>query len=426
MSVHQGVSILLLDYILVSALLMVTDVQEWMLVRKYDGQSSPTSPLASSGSMSATPPRTSTSSTSDRQLRKILFGEPIFPKRMSTMSSRASTSTASHVPPTPTSAGQWNKIMFGKPLYPSLRPHSSDSSFSDSESEEEVSESESDVQTDDDGRSEDVTGVKVAKEPQRPSRPPSPSSESVFYPLTPASAPSHTYLDPLFYNEFNIPPVPKIPAKYASSASPSPITPGSASTSRRFRELPRPPSHRSQSTPRPRTTESLPSPVESNISSISDERRRPSYDAAFLSSPTSSSYQRTLPVPPPQSPIDPRVPSLPLRHSSSSGRPLNARYKHQSQFSGRTLPPTPTERRAEKSYGGLADWLSRPDWDSPRASTSAARPESILSIDCPPPAYNTIDFSSGPGIPPMWPNTSDPPQPQPPPPLTATTSGTIV
>ncbi|KAI3609602.1 hypothetical protein WG66_001267 [Moniliophthora roreri] len=411
MAVHQGVSVLLLDYLLVSALLLVTDIQEWTMVRPSSAQG------ASGSSPNTGPASASMSSASTLQWRKIMFGEPIYKKRLST----ASRQSSSQVPPTPTSADQMAKIMLGKPIYPTLqrRASSSDSSFLDDDSEDDLSDSDSDVKTDAEEHSEEVIGVKVARTSQRPSRPPSPSAESVFYPLTTTTAPSHTYLDPMFYNEHNIPPVPKIPARYASSSNssriPSPVTPGPAiHNSRRFRELPRPPSHRSQSTPRPRTADgSLSSPVESTVSSVSDYRR-PSYDASFLVSPTS--YTRTLPVPPPQSPIEPLRPALPLRHSQSSGRPLNSRYrdKRVSQYSQRTLPPTPMQERrntSKRCFGDLTDWLSSPEeaWPGPQPSTSRTRPESILSVDCPPPAYNSIEFNSGTTIPSTWPVSSLPP-----------------
>ncbi|KAK7053246.1 hypothetical protein VNI00_003872 [Paramarasmius palmivorus] len=414
LAVHQGVSILLLDYLLVSALLLVTNGQERMMARRYEQE--PSSAQGSSSSSSSALPRSpSTSSTSALQWRKIMFGEPMYRKRMST----ASRQSSSQVPPTPTSAGQMAKIMFGKPIYPTLRrkSSSSDSSFSDDEGnseDEDLSDSDSELKTEGEGPPEEVVGVPITKPPQQPSRPPSPSAESVFYPLTTTTAPSHTYMDPMFYNEYGVPPVPKIPAQYTSANSsrvPSPITSGSAHNSRRFRELPRPPSHRSQSTPRPRTADgSLSSPVESTVSSVSDHRR-PSYDATFLVSPTS--YTRTLPIPPPQSPIEPLRPMLPLRHSHSSGRPLNSRYrdKRTSQYSQRTLPPTPAQPK--RCFGDLTDWLSSPDsdWSSSGPSTSRGRgrPDSILSVDCPPPAYNSAEFNRGTTISSTWPTSPFPP-----------------
>ncbi|KAF9264183.1 hypothetical protein L218DRAFT_998918 [Marasmius fiardii PR-910] len=401
MAVHRGVSLLLLDYVLVSALLLVTDSQEWTNLRNSEGESSssPTDPRQSISGSSLSPRSASVASTSALQWRKILYGEPMFSKRISTVS---------QAPNTPTSARQMAKIMFGKPLYPSLRT-SSEYSLSDFESDEESSDSEPErpeVEDPEQETEEEAVGVQVATSSRPPSRAPSPSAESVFYPLTTSSAPSHTYLDPLFYNEFNVPPVPKIPAQYATSANssclPSPIAPGlSSGHSRRFRELPRPPSsHRSQSTPRPRTADpSLSSPVESTVSSASDYRR-PSYDATFLV----SSPLRTLPLPPPTSPVDgPGPVHPPLRHSQSSGRPLNSRYrdKRPSQYANRTLPPTPTTDRhsprfthyPKRSFGDLAEWLSSTDWPGPHASTSHGRESLLGVVDCPPPAYNSIDFS---------------------------------
>ncbi|KAG7098471.1 hypothetical protein E1B28_000415 [Marasmius oreades] len=399
MNVHRGVSLLLLDYLLVSALLLVTDSQEWTNLRKSEGESS-SSPLQARRSLSGSvsPRSISATSTSASQWRKIMYGEPMYPKRLS---------STSQPPSTPTSAGQMAKIMFGKPLYPSLRtssdysccPPDFDSDADTSDSDSERPEAEDSEHEDEEEEEEEGVGVQVVTPSRQPSRAPSPSEESVLYPLTTSSAPSHTYLDPLFYNEFNVPPVPKIPTQYAASASssrvPSPITPGpSSSINRRFRELPRPPSssHRSQSTPRPRTADpSTSSPVESMASSASDDRR-PSYDAAFLV----STPLRMLPLPPPGSPVDGLGPVHPLRHSQSSGRPLHSRYndKRSSRSANRTLPPTPSQDShfPKRSFGDLADWLSSTDWPGPHASTSYGR-DSLIGIDCPPPAYNSIDFS---------------------------------
>ncbi|KAL0581911.1 hypothetical protein V5O48_000141 [Marasmius crinis-equi] len=432
MAVHRGVSLLLLDYLLVSALLLVTDLQEWLVIRKFEGEGE----SSSSGPKSA-----SVASTSALQWRKILYGEPLYPKRMSTSSS------TNQPPATPTSAQQMAKIMFGKPLYPSLRTASSDSSLSFSDEFDSASESESESETEDPipvGEEEEETGVQVVK----PSRPPSPSAESVCYPLTTSTAPTHTYLDPLFYNEYSVPPVPKIPEQYASansSLASSPVTRGSGPSSglgargggsRRLRELPRPPSsfsqsHRSQSTPRPRTADSA---IHSSPSSpASDYQRRPSYDASAFIVP--STPLRMLPVPPPTSPIDPTAHSHPrapsLRHSQSSGRPLTSRYrdrehmlvKRESQYSNRTLPPTPsTMHYPKRSLGDLSEW-----WPGPHPSSSVGlvrvasesdrgteqgslrgsqrergrNRDSLLEIGAmenPPPAYNSIDFTDSTGV----------------------------
>ncbi|KAJ8076385.1 hypothetical protein PM082_000806 [Marasmius tenuissimus] len=436
MAVHSGVSLLLLDYLLITALFLATDQQEWMVIRKFEGDQegeSSTSPTSS---------RAPSTSTSAMQWRKILYGEPMYPKRMSTSTTTSSSNHQFPPPSTPTTAGQMAKIMFGKPLYPSLHPAtgSSDSSFSFSDLDSDECTSESDVEfvtRDDDEEGLDLAGEGeeqlsrgrqergedgVNHQVFRPlqtesSQPPSPSAESVFYPLTSSTAPTHTYLDPLFYN--NVPPVPRIPEQYRSAASspiPSPIVQGQPS--RRFRELPRPPaSHRSQSTPRPRTADSTLSRSPSSpvtVSPISDYgNRRPSYDSSFL---PPSTPLRTLPVPPPASPLEPRPgPAHGLRHSQSSGRPLNSRYresghsKRSSQYSystaPRTLPPTPTSTHhasarhyPKRSFGDFAEWLSLSSGGGhggPHPSTSRDR-DSILGVDSPPPAYNTIDFTSEP------------------------------
>ncbi|GAW10637.1 hypothetical protein LENED_012926 [Lentinula edodes] len=198
MLVHQGVSILLLDYVMVTALLLTTDIQEWMVVQKHDGEVNHELPPEVSGSDDFGPRSAPPASTSALQWRKVLYGVPLYPKRQS------SASTASHVR-FPGNLNQIAKIVNGEPMYPSLYRESSSIDFSSSESE-------SDQETE----SEDILDTRVQPS-STPSRAPSPSAESVLYPLTTASAPSHTYLDPSFYNEYGIPPVPPLPAEYVAS-----------------------------------------------------------------------------------------------------------------------------------------------------------------------------------------------------------------
>ncbi|KAL0564840.1 hypothetical protein V5O48_017197 [Marasmius crinis-equi] len=439
MGIYRGVSLLLLDYLLVSALLLVTDLQEWMTVRKLEGDGE----SSSSGSKSAL-----VASTSALQWRKILYGEPLYPKPM------PASSSTNQPPATPTSARHIAKIMFGKPLYPSLQTASSDSSLSFSDVSDSASGSENESETEDPipaGEEVAETGVQVAKL----SEPPSPSAESVSYPLTTSIAPTHTYLDPLFYNEYSVPPVPKIPEQYASAKSSlasSPVTrgPGPSSWfgargggSRRLRELPRPPSlfsrsHRSQSTPRPRTADSA---IPSSLSNpASDYQRRPSYDASAFIIPLTPSRMlpvppRMLPVPPPTSPIDStthshlRPPSL--EHSPSSGRPLSSRYRDrehmhvtgESQHPNQVLLPTlSTVHYPKRSLGDLSEWwpgphpsssvglvrvVSESDKGTERGSLKGSQRErrrdrdsisEISSTKTPPPAYNSIDFTDSTGV----------------------------
>ncbi|KAM6501661.1 hypothetical protein JOM56_001638 [Amanita muscaria] len=80
---HQGVSILLLDYILITSLLLVTDVRELMQMGREDQSDLTDTPTETSVPFERTGP-CSTSGipiTSTPQWRKIMYGEPIYPKR---------------------------------------------------------------------------------------------------------------------------------------------------------------------------------------------------------------------------------------------------------------------------------------------------------------------------------------------------------
>ncbi|KAJ3773003.1 hypothetical protein FB446DRAFT_788190 [Lentinula raphanica] len=385
MTVHEGVSTHLLDYILVTALLLTTDIQEWMVVQKHDGEVNQELPPEVPGSDDFGPRSAPPASTSALQWRKVIYGEPLFPKRQSTAS------TSSHVR-FPRNPNQIAKIFNGEPIYPSLNRESSSIDFSSSSESESESGQESEAG--------DFLDSRV--QPSRtPSRAPSPSAESVLYPLTTASAPSHTYLDPSFYNKYDVPPVPPLPIEYASSQHTA--SPMSASVYRRPRELPRPPSghstmHRSRSSPpRPHTSPS--SPVEPPSAYFTPERRRPSVDSTFLARSQSQS-RRSLPQPPPI-PIEASSSHPPLRHSQSSTRPLNshhAREKRLSQCPRRTLPPTPAInpdwitglRIRKRSHNELAQWFNdEPRYDSHRQSMV------FEALDCPPPAYNSLEFAEG-------------------------------
>ncbi|KAJ4483829.1 hypothetical protein J3R30DRAFT_3698741 [Lentinula aciculospora] len=393
MMTHQGVSILLLDYVVVTALLLMTDIQEWMVVQKHDGEVNQRLPPEVSGSDDFGPRSAPPASTSALQWRKVIYGEPLYPKRQS------SASTSSHVR-FPRNPNQFAKILNGDPIYPTLHSLHRESSSIDFSSS---SESESDHETE----SEDILDARIQPS-STPPRAPSPSAESVLYPLTTASAPSHTYLDPSFYNEYSVPPVPPLPAEYASSHNIA--SPVSASTFRRFRELPRPPPHHSMihrsrsSPPRPHTSPS--SPVEPSSAVSQPDRRRPSIDSTFLTRNVSQS-QRTLPQPPPIPVQEASSSHLPLRHSQSSTRPLNTRTreKHSSQCPRRTLPPTPITvshpdwmtglRIRKRSHNELAQWFN--DGHEPLPSRYDDHRQSMVfeALDCPPPAYNSLEFAAG-------------------------------
>ncbi|KAL0956623.1 hypothetical protein HGRIS_002758 [Hohenbuehelia grisea] len=217
---HNGVHTLLLDYLLVTALLLVTDIQEWMVVKKFRASAESFSALDDSTagpSRPASPSRDAPNSISASRWRKILDREPLFPKlnlRKRDPSPSSRSDFTPFTPPTPTSLEQnrMAKIVDRTPLFPTLRtpsPVSSISSF------------------DMDGDAE-------------PSRAPSPSTVSMFSTTASTSAPSHNYLDPSFY----APPVPPIPAKYANSSRGSShfaLNAGGASPSASTRGLPTPP-----------------------------------------------------------------------------------------------------------------------------------------------------------------------------------------
>ncbi|KAJ7163545.1 hypothetical protein C8R43DRAFT_1123145 [Mycena crocata] len=336
MTVHNGVSILLIDHLIVTAMLLVTDVQDWMLVQKYEGSDSAPSlpPLTPSSSLFDQPPQSAPASGA--QWRKILYGEPLFPKR--TPNSRT-VSTTDLSAPLPMSTKQMAKIVYGDPIYPSLTS-SPVTSIWDSEDEDE---------------DDDLVAYRAQRGSYNPSllgsplSPPtrvhSPSSESVAYPN--ARSPSHTYMDPTYYGG-DVPPVPQIPAQYASSSTSSRgTTPPDSARSRAPRELPAPPTpvsassrsmHRSQSTP-PREVP------------VSPYDRRPS-EPLFLASPSTSAPDP--PPPPPvrtltrsqsmklrQLPTPPTPTEDPDERTASRSARRGSQYSQRSVYSQRSLPMPP-------------------------------------------------------------------------------------
>lgn len=394
MLVHHSVSILLLDYLLVTSLLLVTDVQEWMVVKKHEDQVARISFPQARASDEDTP----ITSTSASQWRKIIYGEPLYPKRLS--------HTASPPPPdnaslTPTSPDQMAKIIYGEPIYPTLRRSSADMLGSG------VS----------DGYSDDESSL-----PYR-SRPASPSTESIFYPLTNSSAPSHTYLDPLFYHESNAPPVPPIPPRFVPSSGSRPSTPVSTTSSGRIRELPLVPQlpSRTRFSVRPATSHaSLPSrgieqPLTDSPSAFPSPlpgRQRP-WEIPFDRIQSS----RPLPRTPSQGPIESSTRVHAIRHVQSQTylSPQRPREKRASQ-QYRSLPPTPSAAVVPPvtpvEDAGAVQIVSQPqrrrrmqkDQDDDDAwmrslTTSRARrpstPEPAATVfDVPPPAYNSINFDA--------------------------------
>ncbi|KAJ6594219.1 hypothetical protein B0H19DRAFT_54236 [Mycena capillaripes] len=332
--VHNGVSILLLDHLIVTAMLLVTDVQDWMLVQKYEGDDSPPTlpPLsASSSDLLDTPPQSAPASAS--QWRKILYGEPIFPKR--TPNPR-SASTTDLTTPLPTSSKQMAKILYGDPIYPSLTS-SPVTSMWDSEDEDE----DEDVEAWRAQRGSYNSSVASPQSQNGPTRVASPSSESIFYPNGRPS--SHTYIDPSFYGE-DVPPVPQIPAQYASSVSTSTsrgTTPPDSARMRTRRELPTPPTPVSESRPAIRSQSTPPREVPAG-----SYGRRPS-EPLFLATSSSS-------VPSPPAPATPartltrsqsmklrQLPQTPTEGSPDVQLSTSRSTRRSSQYSQRSLPIPP-------------------------------------------------------------------------------------
>ncbi|KAJ7497602.1 hypothetical protein FB451DRAFT_1550428 [Mycena latifolia] len=369
MSMHNGVSLLLMDHLIVTAMLLVTDVQEWMLVQKYEGSSSDSAPSlpplsASSSDLFDQPPQSAPASAS--QWRKILYGEPLFPKR-SPNSRTVSTTDLSA--PLPTSAKQMAKIVYGDPIYPSLTssPVTSiwDSDDSDDDDDLEAWRAQ--------------RGSYSTPSPASPQTPPtrgvSPSAESVLYPN--GRPPSHGYMDPSYYAE-DVPPVPQIPAQYASSVSASTssrgTTPPDSARSRALRDLPTPPTplsdsraHRSQSTP-PREA-------------VQPFGRRPSEPLFLAMAPASASSSSSSSAPPAPPRLLTRSQSMKLRQlptpptpttPTSEGPPDRLRPRSQrrnSQYNQRSLPmppipgavpplPRPPQRKDPADQLWLYSWTS--------------------------------------------------------------------
>ncbi|KAF8915509.1 hypothetical protein CPB85DRAFT_1251415 [Mucidula mucida] len=209
MLVHHGVSLLLLDYLVITALLLVTEMKD-VGRHETDRFSALVGPSFLSISTSALP------------WTKLMSRDTIFRKRAS-----ARTSTDNLPLSSTSSVGQMAKIVYGDPIYPTLSPVEPDSSSADSDSERD-DESDTGYAETDGGMVASGSSMRVPSS----SRAPSPSKESICYPLRNASAPSHTYIDPSYYADPNAPPVPSLPSEY-NVVSPS------SSSSHHERSIPR-------------------------------------------------------------------------------------------------------------------------------------------------------------------------------------------
>ncbi|KAJ7603932.1 hypothetical protein B0H17DRAFT_1232666 [Mycena rosella] len=395
MVVHNGVSLILIDHLIVTAMLLVTDVQDWMLVPKHEGSSRDVAPIlpsispASSGLFDGAPQSAPASAS---QWRKILYGEPIFPKRYPNSLAASTTDLSS---PLPTSAKQMAKIVYGDPIYPSLTS-SPVTSLWDSDDEDEDEEEEIEAWR----AQRSSYNASLASPLSPPTRSHSPSADSVLYPNGRTPPPSHTYMDPTYYAE-DVPPVPRIPVQYASSSvstSSRGTTPPHSARSRAPRELPTPPAHRSQSTP-PREI-----PVQ-------PYGRRPS-EPLFLATAASSSAPapprlltrshsmklRQLPTPP--TPTGDGPPELQRTGTGRSAR-------RTSQYSQRSLPvppgsaaPPPLPRPPQRK--DPADELWMYSWTAAAgvpASQFEAPPPYAVSVESPTSMRSMASFQTAPPAP---------------------------
>ncbi|KAF9446228.1 hypothetical protein P691DRAFT_674056, partial [Macrolepiota fuliginosa MF-IS2] len=201
MLAHHGVSLFLLDYLLITAILLVTDIQEWMLVQ----------------SPSSNNPSDDPNSNAGLRWRKIAHGEPLFPK-ISQVMTQSTTHCDFDLNPTPPAQERMAKSVHNDLLFPFHHASTSRLSFSSCSEDEE-------------GDHHPFSGITR-------NRTFSPSAESCLLPLSNKSAPSHTHLDPSFHLNEDVSPVPHLPCQLPDQARP--VSPASTS-SRRLRELPVPP-----------------------------------------------------------------------------------------------------------------------------------------------------------------------------------------
>ncbi|KAG5651867.1 hypothetical protein H0H81_007114 [Sphagnurus paluster] len=383
LQVHHGVSVLLLDYLLVTSLFLVSDAQEWMVVDRFSGQDL-VIPIGNVFDPPKSAPSDISLSTSDLQWRKIMYGEPLFPKRISreSMSSVSSVSSAS-TEDTGVCMVQTARIGYGR------RATSPVPSA---------------------WESEDVHNQIFYTPSVATAGPSSPASESIFYPRSRGAAPSHTYLDPSFYaEEEDVPPVPPIPARFSTTSGPSssrnpeqrhrPSSSHSTTSGGATRRLPNPPLPpvlplipRPRSTP-PRSAAAMPQHTRTSSNA------RP--EAGSASTPRKP---RQLPQPPGQ--VSASTPSTPLSggtHGSGSGHARTRSHSQsrsvarQGQIRDQSLmqekwghaSPSGTHRQPH-SPGARA--LPSPPTSSPRPRKEGEVRGPGMMFDLPPPAYNSINF----------------------------------
>ncbi|KAF9523498.1 hypothetical protein CPB83DRAFT_688947 [Crepidotus variabilis] len=200
LSAFRGVSILLLDYLVVTSLLLVTDLQEWMLVRKFEGipvNVPNASEFGGDGASSAP------GVASNPQWRKIAFGEPIFPKIAGDAKSIHGDISAS-LPP----------------IHPNRQPSSIMTRSDDSSSSQRSpgfgmrSFIDTDLDSEEDSESED-THYDISRAGSG-SHHRSPTAESI---ASSMNAPSHAYADPSFYRPASPVDEPALPSRPQSGVS---------------------------------------------------------------------------------------------------------------------------------------------------------------------------------------------------------------
>ena len=360
-----------------TALLLVTDAEEWVTFARPGNADGPPS-----------------TSSSVRQWRKIVYGEPLFPSLRAPSdecleSSKSLEEDIRPPSPTNTSVRQMRKIVFGEPLFPSLSRAGSD---------ELAFASRSSISLHD-----------IASE--------SSASESINYPSTPVS---HGFIDPSFYDK-DIPPIPEFPQQ-STSRSPS-LHPPSTPPTLPYRSLPKPPIpssssvsispflhaskslHRSRSTPFLKTT-NLPSssgkshsPDSSNRSPSSQSTHVRTHSPTFLSGGTRT--LRKLPQLPHSSDVAPTspTPTLPPRTEKSRSRSNTQRSlpePPQPEGTSESAHEEFIRRSMEKEAIELAEWVGSLTPEQQRRHHQVAASSHNAVFDAPPPAYNAIDFSHPP------------------------------
>ena len=415
-------STLLLDYILVTSMLLLTEPQEWMFIKNHDEQD------ASSFSDGANDTSGSNflsggAVTSTSQWRKIMYGEPMYPKRQvqSASSSGPSSPISDAVPPTPTSPDSLAQVMHGVPMYPklaSILPSQDSFPESDRISEGLVSTAE-------------------------PSRSTSPTAESVFFTAPGAEAPPHEYLDSSFYLEDDVeqplsstlPPMSNPVQSYTAPTSPAweqpsnpratpslaqalrprstppqapvqepssppPIPGPSCSRAVRSPSLPPPQSQRRPSTARP-----LPRPPDAPLRTL---RHTQSQHGLRSSREKRTSYsQRALPSPPPVPPLSPLnvhrlgpvVDAGPITQSPTGQTffrsPITSTH-HDLQSPSNTSYPHALYHDPRYGHQKTPDQDDVARWMTVLGTDRRAPDHGMISTapyDVPPPAYNSINFN---------------------------------